>query len=117
MIYFNIAIVNSSTSSDSSSSVDFNKKALNIRRTLAQNKSRDSSSSSSPLSKDFISSKKDKYYYKMNSQKDNLSKQSKIGYQDKKNFKTNSEIGSEIYEKFKASKKAQGMFKADLIKI
>lgn len=53
----------------------------------------------------------------MNSQKDNLSKQSKIGYQDKKNFKTNSEIGSEIYEKFKASKKAQGMFKADLIKI
>lgn len=101
--------VNGSSSSDSSISLDVNKRALNIRRTIANTQmSRDSSLSSSPSRENNSSREK---YYNLYSNDQNTSKNYlQMEYEDKQFFKTKSDSSGDIFDKYnavKASKKGK----------
>lgn len=96
-----------SSSSDSNLSLEINKRALNIRRTITDHqRSRDSSMSSSP-SRDFLTKKKERQNYNMYSNESNLSNNYKkqIEFEEKLFFKTN-ESNGDIYDKYNAIKVA-----------
>lgn len=96
-----------SSSSDSNLSLEINKRALNIRRTITDHqRSRDSSMSSSP-SRDFLTKKKERQNYNMYSNESNLSNNYKkqIKFEEKLFFKTN-ESNGDIYDKYNAIKVA-----------